>query len=147
MPWISRKEASCLQVGDIVETDVRIPGTKVTFPIFKHYGIIVYVCKIPYICHLPGRVKPIFESLESFENERVIGRVLRDKNTEALNNDKLVDNYHRLVDKEYRFWGHNCESFVREMTDNKVNIGLDQRCGYGILVLIILLIIYLATRK
>lgn len=141
--WLNKESAGCLQSGDIIETPVKIPATDFNFPMFNHYGIVIYVCGVPYVCHLPGRTDPILESLEKFEEKRKIVRVLRNEQTENLTNEHLFNNFNQIANKKYYFWRYNCEDFIKAMTGGTVDLGFDQRCGYGLLILVILGLIFL----
>lgn len=144
--WLSRKEASCLQVGDIIKTPVKIPGTTFDIPLFTHCGIILEVCKVLYICHIPGNVEPVLESVESFEGKRRIVRIFRNEQTEKLTSEELINNYHLIAKKKYSFLRYNCEDFIRDITKHEINIGVDQiifYCRIFFVLLFILIIIYL----
>lgn len=134
--WINKADAGCLIAGDIIQVPSKIAGS-----IIKHYGIILNICKIPYICHLPGIGNPILETLELFEKRFEILGVLRNEQTKSLTDSELFYNYNHISAKRYNFFIHNCEDFIRRITNGKVDFGFDQRCGFGCVILLLLLLI------
>lgn len=137
--WISIEQAGCLQTGDIVEVPSKIPGTDIVVPMVQHYGIILHICDIKYVTHIPWGQRPVMETVEKFEDRRKIKRVMRCKT--PLTNEQIFGNYSNLSSRKYDFFNRNCEDYVSDMT--KQDLGFDQRRAYfiGLLVLIILLIL------
>lgn len=142
--WVNITNMDCLRTGDIVEINSKIPGTHVVVPFVKHYGIILHICDVQYVTHIPWYDKPVMETREKFEYLRKIKRVMRPET--PLTDSQIIGNYHNLSDKKYDFFNRNCEDYVSKLYN--INIGFDQRRGYLIALLIIItLVLIFFNRK
>jgi len=136
-----------LQEGDIIEFPMKVPDNRlflpgVEFPFVLHYGIILIQDGQKKIGHNTFQNYPkIDDDIEKVLNGREIKRVIRT----GIPSDKLIKNHNQVKDIKYNGLSFNCEDYVKKMTG--VNVGLDQRIKFGIVIVLMIIIILLIIKK
>lgn len=144
--WIPIDQIEQLETGDLVETPSKFPkhypivGNMVV-PIVYHYGIYLEVDGKGYIVHNPFGGKPEMVTLEQFETDRKIEKVIRT----GLPADYILKKFKECEGKPYLFFSRNCEDFIRYVTGAR--IGYDQRIGWALFAILLVIIIILITTR
>lgn len=141
MEWRNDIGADDLQEGDIIETPSKFPSDHPLFPdicvpLVKHYAIAVLVDGKIMVVHNTIGNHPSMDTVENLFKYRDIGRVMRT----GVSSEEILRRYNECKDSPYDFAGHNCEDFVSNMAGG-IDIGFDQRNGYGILTAVVIVII------
>lgn len=139
MKWIKINSIDELQPGDIIEVEATI----LLFPgVFKHYGVVTYIEGKPHLIQNIGKETHI-APLEEAIKDKQIQRVLRT----GLSDEVIMQRYNSCKNIPYKFLSHNCEDVITFITG--VAPGADQRrvVAWILVILIILILVYLSTRK
>lgn len=146
--WILLSEVgNKLETGDLIETPSRFPKKYpiiggVVVPIVNHYGIYLEIDGKPMVAHNPFGGSPEIISLEQFEDgNREITRIIRT----GMSAEHIIKKTEECMHQPYQFLGNNCEEFISYVCGCP-NGELDQRIGWG-LFLIMIILIFLAFRK
>lgn len=145
--WILLSEVdNKLETGDLLETPTRIPKNYpliggVAFPLVNHYGIYLEIDKKPMVAHNPMGGYPEIISLEEFEGDRKIERIIRT----GMTSEHIIAKTNECKDKPYNFWGTNCEEFINFVCS--CESGFDQRIGWGLFLIMVILIIIVLRKK
>lgn len=139
-----------LQPGDIIEVPSKVPSSSPIFPdmltpLVRHYGVIVTVDNKIMVIHNPFGGKPEMITLEKATENRRITRVLRT----GRSNEFILERFKKCQDSgvKYEFLGYNCEKLVEDLAD--IPPFIDQRRFYAfvLLILVIIALLILLTRK
>ena len=145
--WILLSEVdNKLETGDLVETPSRFPRNYpivggVVVPIVNHYGIYLEVDGKPMIAHNPFGGSPEIIPMQQFEDgNRVITRIIRT----GMSAEHIIKKTKECENRKYEFFGQNCEKFLNFVCN--CSPGWDQRYGWGLFIIMIILL-YFAFRK
>ena len=145
--WILLSEVdNKLETGDLVETPTRFPKTYpiiggVVIPVVNHYGIYLEIDGKPMVAHNPFGGYPEIIPLEQFENGRKIKRIIRT----GMSAEHIIKKTKECEHQKYQFLGQNCEEFISYVCQCR-NGFLDQRIGWALFIIMIILL-YFAFRK
>ena len=144
--WIPLSEVGKLKEGDLVELPSMFPRKYplvggVIFPLVNHYGIYLEIDGKPMIAHNPFAGSPEIITLEKFETDRKIKRIIRT----GITSEEIIKKYESCKHIPYQFFGQNCEGFISYICSCK-NGYLDQRVGWALFIIMIILLI-LVFRK
>lgn len=143
--WLPLSEVGKLETGDLVEAASRFPKTYpviggLVVPIVNHYGIYLEIDGKPMVAHNPFGGSPEIIPLAQFEGSRTINRIIRT----GMSSEHIIKKTEECAHKKYSFFGENCEQFINTVCG--CPIGFDQRIGWALLF-IALILIFLAFSK
>ena len=144
--WILLSEVdNKLETGDLLELPSMFPRKYpivggIVVPIVNHYGIYLEVDGKPMVAHNPWGGHPEIISLEQFETDRKIKRIIRT----GMTAEHIIEKTKECEGTPYQFFGRNCELFVSFVCGCAV--GWDQRWGWA-LFLIMIVLLFFAFRK